>query len=184
MGETPTGVPTFSASKSSRARGDGAPPPISVPSAAPAGRRKGEEGRRVDRRRLIAAFEGGLGRSARFHPDRHGPRLDWAVATIDAFSDFGRGRDGAGVELLEQMIEGHAFDERDGRADRDVGSLAYFVPILEEVARDFRRHERHRKTAGELNCAAGADASSQTTPAGDSPAGATEPPLQPGEGGA
>lgn len=99
----------------------------------------------------LARFEELFGsmRAARFSHRRWGERLDQALARLDRYADFGAGRRGGGLDYAIGVMEGEA-----ERGDPDSGvwdprwqppaSPAYFVPLLEEVSKTWRRQQARR----------------------------------------
>jgi hypothetical protein len=55
--------------------------------------------------------------------------LLWALERLDRYGDFGRGRPGAGLDVLEQLLEGQDWSIRREGAVRP-RHLGYFVPLL------------------------------------------------------
>jgi hypothetical protein len=82
----------------------------------------------------------------RFSHRRWGQRLDRALARLDRYADRGRGRRGAGLDFALGLVEGHAEAMRWEKRLSPPGSLAYFVPLLEEVSKDWRRTQAHRRS--------------------------------------
>lgn len=65
-------------------------------------------------------------------------RLWWVLQRLDRYANFGAGSPGAGLQLLEDLIAGHAAEVAEGYG-RVPRSLAYFLPELEDEA----RHQKH-----------------------------------------
>jgi hypothetical protein len=80
----------------------------------------------------------------RFSHRRWGRRLDSALARLDRYADFGRGREGSGLELARSIIEACAEECRWNRGAPRPKSLAYFVPLLEEASKKWRRDQARR----------------------------------------
>jgi hypothetical protein len=97
------------------------------------------------RDRCRRAFELAWQRPACFSHRRWGSRLDRALARADRFANFGRGCRGAGAAALIGVIEGSTSDLVTG--DPMPGSLAYYVPIIDAISKDWRRSERRRQKA-------------------------------------
>lgn len=94
---------------------------------------------------LEDAFAALYGRPARFSRRRWSRRLEQVLAKIDYWDRYHRelfGLDRA-IELLVHTAYGGA----DVGAGQQPASLAFFVPLLEEIARDYRRWERPRRRA-------------------------------------
>jgi hypothetical protein len=71
---------------------------------------------------------------------RHVPTVHsllWALARLDRYADFGRGRAGAGLDVLEQLLERHALDLDAGRAQLP-RHLGYFIPELRAIAKRWK----------------------------------------------
>jgi hypothetical protein len=74
--------------------------------------------------------------------------LDQALSRLDRYADFGRGREGAGLDFAYGLMEACAEAVRwESRRQEAPGSLAYFVPVLEEVSKKWRR-DQARRTPG------------------------------------
>lgn len=93
----------------------------------------------------------------RFSHRQWGDRLDRALARLDRYADFGTGRSGAGVEFALNLLEATAEDS-DAFAPCSPASLAYFVPILDSISKEWRRAHRPRiraaRAAAKKNAAA------------------------------
>lgn len=63
--------------------------------------------------------------------------LLWALGRLDRYGDFGRGRTGVGLDLLEQLLEQHAWAVRYDGANVP-RHLGYFVPALRATARRWK----------------------------------------------
>jgi hypothetical protein len=103
---------------------------------------------------LCAAFRAAFGCSPKFgvERDRHGGRLLRILARLDRFHDpkiEPWGEEGPGLELALRLIRdcGDAARHRLGGWG-EVESLAYFLPILHEIAR--RRRRRWRAVRGQI----------------------------------
>jgi hypothetical protein len=67
----------------------------------------------------------------------HGPtaaRLEWVLARLDRYANFGAGREGAGLELAVARLEALA-EDGDRQPARHLG---YLLPELEEQARRWK----------------------------------------------
>ncbi|HET7120322.1 MAG TPA: hypothetical protein VFI17_03600 [Solirubrobacterales bacterium] len=71
-------------------------------------------------------------------------RLERVFARMDHYADFGRGREGAGLEFATAMVDAHIEECRWGRVQRP-RSAAYFIPLLEEVSKSWRRKSAERE---------------------------------------
>ncbi|HMD60047.1 MAG TPA: hypothetical protein VKG78_01370 [Opitutaceae bacterium] len=60
-------------------------------------------------------------------------QLLWVLSRLDRYADFGRGRAGAGVELLEDRMQDHALAGAPAP-----GHLGYFVPALALTAKRWK----------------------------------------------
>lgn len=91
---------------------------------------------------LCELFERCYGRSARFSFRRHGPILGRALARIDRY--WRGGTPGAGVDEARALIEASAAFDMAVNSPSNPQSLAYFVPIIDEISKDRRRWWRRR----------------------------------------
>jgi hypothetical protein len=93
---------------------------------------------------LCDTFEAAFNRPARFSLRRHGERLERILARFDRFSGKAGWRAGAGVAAAKAIIEDLGNDARWGAGPgAKIGSLAYFLPILDEASKAQRRfHKR------------------------------------------
>ena len=82
----------------------------------------------------------------RFSHRRWGERLDQALARLDRYSHFGVGREGAGLDFAIELLEGEAEEVRWGRR-KAPKSLAYYVPLLEDISKRWRRGQASRAAA-------------------------------------
>lgn len=90
---------------------------------------------------VAEAFEATFGRPARFsfeRNDRHGAELARIMRRIDRYSGAGWKR-GAGVAVLCSFFRGVA-EQKPYNPFPDVQSLAYFLPIFDEISKEIRRH--------------------------------------------
>ena len=110
------------------------------PGEQPAGEAAVESAISAERAALLARFEAHFG-EPRFSHRRWGERLDRALARLDRYADFGAGRDGAGLEIALELVDGIA---RWRRGAPRPASLAYFIPLLEEISKDWRRKSASR----------------------------------------
>jgi hypothetical protein len=87
---------------------------------------------------------------------RHVPTVQsllWALARLDRYADFGRGRAGAGQDVLEQLLDRVALD-RDAGEGPLPRHLGYFIPELRAVAKRWKHtwapriKRRRRQAAG------------------------------------
>jgi hypothetical protein len=134
-----------------------APRPTSAAGSSAAGKRPGEQrlgrggGAEVAesssdaRSALLQRFSELFG-DPRFSHRRWGKRLDRALARLDRYADFGAGRVGAGLEVALGLIETEAEEVRWRRRKRPA-SLAYFIPVLEEMSKDWRRKQAPRSAS-------------------------------------
>jgi len=67
------------------------------------------------------------------------------LARLDRYANFGEGREGAGLAFAEQLLEADADDIRWGRRRKAPSSAAYYVPLLEEVSKQWRRNSAPRQ---------------------------------------
>jgi hypothetical protein len=94
---------------------------------------------------LLERFTELFGAPDRFSHRRWGARLDQALSRLDRYADFGRGREGAGLDFAFGLMEACAEALRwESRRREPPGSLAYFVPVLEEVSKKWRRDQARR----------------------------------------
>lgn len=91
--------------------------------------------------RLVVAFEALYGAPAKFEPGRWRAALERALRRLDRYADFGQGRPGAGAELAVRLMAADAEGEREAR------SLAYWVPVLDAISKDWRRAHKPRLRA-------------------------------------
>lgn len=91
------------------------------------------------RAELLRVFETHFGDASRFSHRRWGERLDRVLARLDRYADFGAGRNGAGLEYAARLVEAAAEECRWDRGAQRPNSLAYFIPLLEEVSKQWRR---------------------------------------------
>jgi hypothetical protein len=90
---------------------------------------------------LCDVFEAAFDRPARFSFASHAERLTRILARFDRFTGSA-GTARAGFAEAAAIIRASAEQARwDPRGDR-VGSLAFFLPILDEASKDRRRHWR------------------------------------------
>ena len=106
---------------------------------------------------LVHSFERHFGIPAQFSYRRHGPELERILERIDRFSvpggdrfgylaDGRRRRPGAGLRMALELIRHHGRMYRLGnRRSQKVGSLAYFIPKLEQMSKQVRRAARARE---------------------------------------
>jgi hypothetical protein len=88
---------------------------------------------------LCDVFEAAFGRPARFSFARHAEQLERVLARFDRFTGP-CGRRGAGVEEAAAIIRAVGEDARwNVAAAAKVGSMAYFLPILDEASKGRRR---------------------------------------------
>jgi hypothetical protein len=119
------------------------------------------------RDRLRRAFEAATGQPALFSHRRWGQRLDRALARADRYAHHGRGERGAGAAFLVDLIfadaegagvrpapSGPASTYPAGPAGRGsvrspsgAGSLAFYVPIIDAVSKDWRRAGKRNRAA-------------------------------------
>jgi hypothetical protein len=92
---------------------------------------------------LCEAFERAFGRPARFSFRRHGDGLSRALARIDRY--WHGGTPGAGVEQVSSLIAATAQEAQFALASAvNPQSLAYFIPLADEVSKDRRRWWKRR----------------------------------------
>lgn len=109
---------------------------------------------------LCDVFEAAFERPARFSFRRHGDRLNRILDRFDRFAGRGENSRGTGFREAVRLIEatGHeavregptrrgvvvsGFDGRRGRERySEIATLAYFIPVLDEMSKDRRRHWR------------------------------------------
>jgi hypothetical protein len=131
-----------------RARARRPIPTRSIQGTVPRTQRKGKKGSsargparpRDDVERVIAAFEAVYERPARLSDWRWRGRLERALRRLDRYADFGRGRPGACAELAVRLIA----DARAEGPGREARSVAYFVPVLDAISKDWRRAQKPR----------------------------------------
>jgi len=103
---------------------------------------------------LVDAFEAAFDRPARFSFEDYAEKTDRSLRRFDRFAGRGALNEGTGVREITRVIEALGAEQlgsRDGRIANPNGtrteivSLAYFVPILDEMSKDRRRHwKRHQ----------------------------------------
>ena len=109
---------------------------------------------------LCDLFEAAFERPARFSFRRHGEQLTRILARFDRFAGLGENSPGTGFREAARIIEadgeearGHSrglvvsgFDNRRGRPRySEIATLAYFIPVLDEMSKDRRRHWKRHK---------------------------------------
>ncbi len=68
---------------------------------------------------------------------------------MDRYAQFGADLRNAGLQFAITLLEGQREEEEACGDVAEVGSLAYFLPVLEETSREWRRHEKARRRAKE-----------------------------------
>src|SRR4051812_16720661 len=96
------------------------------------------------RAELLRAFAEHFGDSRRFSHRHWGKRLDRVLDRLDRYAHFGAGREGAGLDYASALIEAAAEECRWRRGASRPQSLAYFIPLLEEVSKRWRRYSADR----------------------------------------
>lgn len=102
------------------------------------------EALRPARAAFLRRFGELFGRDPAFSHSRWGERLDRALARLDRYADFGRGREGAGLEFALALLEADAEEVRWDRRREEPRSAAYYVPLLEQVSKEWRRKQAPR----------------------------------------
>lgn len=93
---------------------------------------------------LCDVFEASFGRPARFSFARHGAVLSRILARFDRFTGFGW-QSGVGRREAAAIIAAVGEDARwNVKGAAKIGSLAYFLPILDEASKDRRRWWKRR----------------------------------------
>jgi hypothetical protein len=83
----------------------------------------------------------------RLQSPRVARRLLWCLDRLDRYADMGRGRAGAGEELLEELMAAQAEDLARGAASLPK-HLGYFIPQLHEHGRQWK-HKQAPKVKAE-----------------------------------
>jgi hypothetical protein len=63
--------------------------------------------------------------------------LLWVLERLDRYGSFGQGAPGAGLSVLEGLLEGHAWAVR-WEGAKAPAHLGYFVPALRDIARRWK----------------------------------------------
>lgn len=71
-------------------------------------------------------------------------RLERALGRLDRYANFGAGADGAGLSFALAHMEADVEEVRWSRRRKVPRSVAYYVPLLEEVSKQWRRQGAER----------------------------------------